>query len=282
MNESIINKSGNKNCVLCGGKNPSWGCFPFGVLTCTKCAGGIRELGTDVCSVKSLLLDTVDDKFLEPFTTGNNAVFLDWYSKKSREDLSAAFFKTSLAKEYAKELKQGKVKEKAASSAPAITPGNISAPKNSQKKTQKKSKLRFVTEEDEESAGEEQEEEISTEKEKEVSKKKTTIRRVPGKILTDDPNAISRLGMFKNVKGKDTAGDVAHTHPGTPSIHKTSSRNYSRVITGEGDREASAQTEIIKGKNFIGSASTPKETVTDRLKNSLEKGKKSLLNTFKK
>ncbi|KAI5163314.1 hypothetical protein NEAUS03_2289 [Nematocida ausubeli] len=269
MNERIINKSGNKNCILCGNKNPSWGCLPFAILACTKCAGGIRELGTSACTVKSLLLDEVDDDFLHPFITGSNSLFLDWYAKKSKEDLKPAFFKTALAKEYAKDLKEGKIKEKTITSAPTLK----NTPLDQTKKTQRKSKLKFLTENDAGSDEEpEKQEEKQEERQEEILKKKT-IRRVPGRIQTDDASAISRLGMFKNVKDMTKQTEES-------TLAKQTGRNNSRVITDDPQNET--KQEIVKGKNFIGSADAPKETVTDRLKNSLEKGKKTLLNTFKK
>lgn len=275
MNEAVINKTGNKHCVLCAGKNPSWGCLPFAVLVCTKCAGGMRELGTGICTVKSLLLDSVDEKFLAPFTSGSNSLFLDWYAEHSKEDLSPSFFKSALAKEYVSLLKQGKIKEKAMTSAPVISPS--AGYKLNSSRSQKKSKLKLVSATDECTEEKEEPELEEREIEREVNRRKTTIKRVPGKILTDDSSAKGRLGMFKNIKEVQSESVEL---PDKSALRHSSERN-TRVLTGDIDRP-SLETEVVRGKNFIGSASTPKETVSDKIKKSLEKGKKTLLNTFKK
>ncbi|KAI5191834.1 hypothetical protein NEMIN01_1689 [Nematocida minor] len=293
MNESVINKSGNKHCALCGGKNPSWGCLPFAVLVCTKCAGGMRELGTGVCVVRSLLLDSVSEEFLAPFLMGSNSLFLDWYGNNCREELSLSFFKTDLAKEYAEQLKSGAIKEKTAKSAPVIGPGDaVKSKLSTQKKSKPKSKLKLIVENDDEASEEDldapETEQPQNAAEKEiVAKKKTVIKRVPGKILTDESNNASRLGMFKNVEdlGKtENDGTEGKKFPGHSSMLKPSRESSSRVLTGgdTGSFQSAIPAEVIKGKNFIGSAPPPKESVADKLKKSLEKGKRTLFNTFKK
>ncbi|KAH9386551.1 uncharacterized protein NEMAJ01_1447 [Nematocida major] len=276
MNEHVINKSGNKHCFLCGGKNPSWGCLPFAVLACTKCAGGMRELGTGVCTVKSLLLDSVDSEFLRPFMTGSNAVFLDWYGERSKEELSPSFFKSPLAKEYVEALQRGDVREKAATSAPVITPGAGSSCPSS--RAQKKSKLRFASANESEPVEEAPAKE-ETPAEREVCKKKSAIRRVPGRIVSSGAEGADRLGMFRNVESAKSEASEGKSPEITPS--KYAGERSTRVFSG-GAQHSSEPAEIVRGKNFIGSTPAQKESVSDRLKKSLEKGKKTLLNTFKK
>lgn len=292
MNEEIANKSGNKLCVICGGKNPSWGCFPFGVLVCTKCAGGMRELGTDCCVVKSLLLDSVSSDFLVPFFLGSNFIFIDWMSKRGIEEISVDFFKSKLAKEFSSDLSTGKIKEKEIKSAPVLEREG----RNPSVKIKKKSKLKIA----EEKTGEEKEEE-KEEKEEEKEElagpvKKRVVKRVSGKSVAGELSDSSRLGMFKkggsgdllngssemgcsgkNEKVTDSAGSTPSSFKKS-SIHKYSGSNF--IISGSEDEKK--EVEIVKGKNFIGSAPVAKETVSEKLKKKLEKGKNIFLNRFMK
>lgn len=287
MNGDIINKSGNKHCVICTGKNPSWGCYPFGVLVCTKCAGGMREMGTDSCVVKSLLLDSVSPEFLRPFLLGSNSLFLDWFGTRG-EELEIAFFKTRKAQEYAEKLEKGEIKEKTVKNAPKIEIGSKNKNITISGKSQKKSKLKIISDSEKNT---ESEEEDACREEEPVEKgetlKKKVIKRVPGKMVTSESGNASRLGMFKKTHLEESSEKQDNPERQSKeiersSVHKYSTKSMARVLTGDAPEEKTDQTEIIKGKNFIGSAPVQKETVTERLKKSLDKGKKSLLNRFMK
>ncbi|KAI5181247.1 hypothetical protein NEOKW01_1466 [Nematocida sp. AWRm80] len=257
MEEQIVNKAGNKNCVVCGNKNPTWGCSPFGVLCCTRCSGGFRSLGTTVCKVKSLLLDKVDQEYLIPFEQGSNATFLKWYHKKNKEDPTPEYFQTPEAQEYLVLLREGKIKETKAATAPAL---------ELTRKHRNRLQLALDASEEEESPEE-------TEKKKEPAQEtylqpeitRKSVRRTPGTITT--LGTTKSLGMFRNTKEQEQPTGYFH------SSHSTTISN---------NDSPSQPTEIVQGTNFIGSAEIPQESLADKLKKTLEKGKKSILKGFKK
>jgi len=263
--EDIKEKSGNKSCIICGGKNPTWGCFPFGVLCCTKCSGSFRELGTSVCTVKSLLLDTVSEEYLAPFKKGGNGMFLSWYGKAFKEDLSPAFFKKKDSQGYLELLNRGEIKEEAARSAPA----------SSQPLFKHKSKLQAIEKESEDeyedapSKREEKrsEERVEEEPEKEPERKtKKPLKRSVGKIQTEG-NDGARLGMFKNIEKEEAK----------PEWQKNMElRNITR---GESYTSSASTPE---GRRHVENKTEQEETVTDKIKKGLEKGKKTIFRTFKK
>ncbi|KAI5190320.1 hypothetical protein NECID01_0912 [Nematocida sp. AWRm77] len=269
MDSLIANKRGNKTCIICSGKNPTWGCFPYGVLCCTKCSGAFRGLGTSVCVVKSLLLDSVSEAFLESFRAGGNSAFLAWYSSVSLEELTPDFFRTQEVKKYAHLLEEGKIKDPDTKAAPvAFTAMPVM--------TRSKSKFQMASLEN---SSEEEPEEQEPRKEQEHAvdapysfpaaeeKPKAGIRRVPGKISTDSRDA-SRLGMFRNLEQK------------SPVLAKPA-KTYSYTGSDLHSHSTEQPIEIVRGHGFIGSADKPVESVGDKIKKGLEKGKKTLFRTFK-
>ncbi|OAG29345.1 hypothetical protein NEDG_01418 [Nematocida displodere] len=276
MDDCISNRGGNKTCIICSGRNPTWGCFPFGILCCTKCAGSFRSLDTSLCKVQSLLLDAVSEDFLSLFRRGGNALFLSWFEKKNRnKELTPEYFQTPEAQTYAQLLSQGKLEEPA-KQRPTTT---------AQPNTRLKSKLALAqeSESDSETGSEEESAESassdtrnarnarntsSASKESKESKDlknqaeeseasfqpKRAIRRVPGKISTGEGSA--RLGMFKNVEKEEKE-----------ALHKKTASLGSEAYT--------PTREIVRGEGFMGSADIPEQTVSDKIKQSIEKGKKS-------
>ncbi|KAI5185103.1 hypothetical protein NEHOM01_0608 [Nematocida homosporus] len=279
MDARIADKAGNKTCVVCEGKNPTWGCFPFGVLCCTQCSGAFRELGTSVCSVRSLLLDAVSEEYLVPFRQASNATFLEWYLAKTTDPLTPEYFKSAEAQQYVQLLKSGQLplkRHQPTRSKPVVVlPPTSRGPK---------SKLQLVADSDSESQSASNDSEDSTEFkevktssrsskalkpiETEAPQPKKAVRRVPGTISVGSEGSM-RLGMFKNIQKE------GEKSPYSPN-------SLGGAMKSSSYTESTPKAEIVRGVNYIGSADIPQDTITDKLKKQFEKSKKTLLNTLKK
>lgn len=272
MYKQVMCRGGNKVCVMCGGRNPTWGCFPFGVLCCTKCAGVFRDMGTSVCMVKSLLLDSVDDEFMAPFIKGGNSLFTEWYEQNITEELVPEFFTSLKAKEYLLFLSSERDKQE---DQPTLKAPVVQTP---HRRHQSKLKMSFASPSTAQTQGVTDKNNFYTEKEKistqsekeeqpaEIRRVKKSVKRSSGKIIADEQDS-SRLGMFRNVQEVSNAS--------VPAI-KTGS------ILGSTSTQSIPSQEIIVGRTFIGSADIPQETVADKIKKGIKKGKKTLLNTIEK
>ena len=83
--KDLLKLSGNDKCVDCGDLKPSWGSIIvppkevpeehrqfIGCFICMHCSGAHRALGTHICFVKSITLDTWSDRDLEAMRLGGN------------------------------------------------------------------------------------------------------------------------------------------------------------------------------------------------------------------
>lgn len=285
MEEELINKPGNRSCVMCGGRNPTWGCYPYGILCCTKCSGQFRELGTSVCTVKSLLLDEVSEEFLSPFRKGSNALFLEWYHKETDEEITPSFFRTQKAKGFLSFLEaapQDSRERQEASKTPHGSMQPISPSRRSRSKLQAAAVEDSFSEEEQEEKEQEEKQQNkhkpqskqnkqSKQQDVEVEKGKRTLKRVPGAISIDSSSE-KRMGLFKNTQNEEKK---------SPSL----SSSYSGSVMGSGGEKYSSPTqsdEVVRGSNYVGSAEIPQETITDKIRKGIEKGKKTLLERLKK
>mgnify|MGYP004000070451 FL=1 len=70
----------NKFCADCNNRGTSYTDVKYGCFLCTVCAGEHRKLGTDICRVKSTLLDNYSVEELSMFTyTKGNKFFNEHY-----------------------------------------------------------------------------------------------------------------------------------------------------------------------------------------------------------
>ncbi|KAI5173122.1 hypothetical protein NEFER03_2091 [Nematocida sp. LUAm3] len=259
MEDELINKPGNRSCVVCEGRNPTWGCYPYGILCCTKCSGQFRELSTSVCTVKSLLLDEVSEEFLAPFRRGSNSLFLEWYHKQEEEELTPSFFRTSAAKGFLDFLQRCKDTNRASN----LSVSSAVHPMGPSRKQKSKLQAAAVDEE----SSEEEEEEKEEEKHVEISKK--TLKRVPGAISIDKGSE-KRMGLFKNTQNEEKRSP---TFSSNSSVMGTGGEKYSSPTQSNG---------VVRGSNYVGSAEVPQETITDRIRKGIEKGKKNIMERLKK
>eukprot|EP00954_Amorphochlora_amoebiformis_P009828 767624-Amorphochlora_amoeboformis.AAC.1 len=82
---------GNDKCSDCGRKLPSWASLNLGVIICMDCAGSHRGLGVHISKVRSVKMDTWEDKWLKNFLKmgGNTERNKIWEARlKSRDKLS--------------------------------------------------------------------------------------------------------------------------------------------------------------------------------------------------
>lgn len=73
--ESLIEIEGNKTCIECKNTKPKWASVNNGVFLCLKCAGIHRNLGVDVTIIRSLQIDSWDDKQMLFLKKGGNDRF---------------------------------------------------------------------------------------------------------------------------------------------------------------------------------------------------------------
>lgn len=270
MDEQIVNREGNRTCVICEGKNPSWGCHPFGVLCCTRCSGAFRELGASHCVVRSLLLDSVSEEYLSVFRKSSNGMFLRWFrSRRPNADLNQSYFKTKESQEYVDLLRQDKIKEHRVQSAPRLPP--------IPPRQEKRSRLKILRTEDEVATPEEKAEESGKKEKPKVKEEvpvtlpstpaRPALRRVPGKVTADSLH-MPRLGMFKNIEKQ-----------------KSPVLGAQKLLKHIGSSEASteeAATGTVSGRGYVGSADPPKETVSEKIKKGIKSGKSSLFSYIQK
>lgn len=65
-------KSANKRCVDCNAPSTVWVNLTFSVFICTECAGRHRGIGSDICKIKSTVLDKWDTEELKRVFVGGN------------------------------------------------------------------------------------------------------------------------------------------------------------------------------------------------------------------
>lgn len=63
---------GNNTCVDCDGKNPQWASVSFGVFMCLECSGRHRALGVHISFVRSVSMDSWNEKQISMMRAGGN------------------------------------------------------------------------------------------------------------------------------------------------------------------------------------------------------------------
>jgi ADP-ribosylation factor GTPase-activating protein 1 len=75
----ILNTTkGNTNCVDCNQSNPIWTSLNFGTFVCLECAGFHRSLGVHITTVRSINLDTWNEKQVKYLEMGGNESFREY------------------------------------------------------------------------------------------------------------------------------------------------------------------------------------------------------------
>lgn len=75
--EKIVSINGNNKCVDCGSEDPQWASLNNSVFVCLNCAGIHRNLGINVSFIRSLVMDSWDDKQLKLLFLGGNYRFME-------------------------------------------------------------------------------------------------------------------------------------------------------------------------------------------------------------
>jgi hypothetical protein len=74
--EKIISIEGNNRCVDCGSDDPQWASLNNSVFVCLNCASIHRGLGKEISNIRSLVMDSWDDRQLKQLFLGGNTRFI--------------------------------------------------------------------------------------------------------------------------------------------------------------------------------------------------------------
>lgn len=73
MLHGLLQLPENATCADCNARSPRWAVVNLGILVCIDCSGHFRALGTHVCVVKSVTLDTWRPEWIETLARVGNA-----------------------------------------------------------------------------------------------------------------------------------------------------------------------------------------------------------------
>lgn len=110
---SLLSIEGNDKCFDCGELSPTWTSINNGVFLCLKCAGVHRNFGLEISVIRSLQIDSWDDKQIMFLKKGGNYKYQEMLIEYnlSNVDTIELKYKTKAADFYRKKLYQNVEKE---------------------------------------------------------------------------------------------------------------------------------------------------------------------------
>ena len=100
LNE-ILSREGNTTCFDCGNENPKWASLNNGIILCLKCAGIHRSFGLQISTIRSVQVDSWNEKQVKYLSQGGNNKFKEFLSEYKIEPSSSFDLKyKSKAAEY--------------------------------------------------------------------------------------------------------------------------------------------------------------------------------------
>ena len=105
--EEIINLESNSKCFDCGLEKPKWTSLNNGIFLCLKCAGMHRNFGLNISLIRSLEIDSWDEKQILYLKKGGNENFKNFlteYNISSNSSIELKY-KSKASDYYRKKLK---------------------------------------------------------------------------------------------------------------------------------------------------------------------------------
>lgn len=108
--ENFMKLEENKSCFDCGNKFPRWASLNNAVFVCIKCSGIHRSFGIRVSFIRSLQIDSWDDKQIEFLEKGGNKRFRELLNEYKVPDNATMDFKYMIrASDYYRQLLKSEV-----------------------------------------------------------------------------------------------------------------------------------------------------------------------------
>ncbi len=105
--QEIVSLDENSKCFDCGTQKPKWSSINNGIFLCLKCAGIHRNLGVNISLIRSLQIDSWDEKQILFLKKGGNEKlknFLNEYNITSNNSIDEKY-KSKASDYYRKKLK---------------------------------------------------------------------------------------------------------------------------------------------------------------------------------
>ena len=100
LNE-ILSREGNTTCFDCRNENPKWASLNNGIILCLKCAGIHRSFGLQISTIRSVQVDSWNEKQVKYLSQGGNNKFKEFLAEYKIEPSSSFDLKyKSKAAEY--------------------------------------------------------------------------------------------------------------------------------------------------------------------------------------